>query len=91
LSNSLLIRASDGKVNDFSRERLFLSVYRSLSHRKQPITDAAAITDTIIARLIEFTNGPIVEREDLIKQSYGVLSNFDKAAVVHYKAYYPII
>jgi transcriptional regulator NrdR family protein len=89
-SGSLLVAKQSGLVEDFLREKLFLSIYRSLGHRSEAITDAVAITDTIVSDLIKKLKSPIIKREEIINASQEVLKRFDKAAEVHYKAYYPV-
>lgn len=90
LTKTLLIRKSDQKLEGFTREKLLLSIYTSLGHRKNAVSDSIAITDTIVSRLLKSVNQPIVDVDNLIKLSYDVLRHFDKAASVHYNAYYPI-
>jgi transcriptional repressor NrdR len=90
LSNTLLISNKTGKVEDFLKEKLLLSIYDSLGHRDDPIRDAAAITDTIISNVLKSLKTPLIRREVLINISHDVLKKFDKAAAVHYLAYYPV-
>lgn len=90
LTKSLLIRKSNQKLEGFTREKLLLSIYTSLGHRKNAVSDSIAITETIVSRLLKSINQPIVDVETLIKLSHDVLRHFDTAASVHYNAYYPI-
>jgi len=88
--NSLLVKNEAGAIDHFVREKLLLSIYDSLKHRKNSISDSIAITDTIVAKLISKPSTPLIERNVLINISHEVLANFDKPAAVHYLAYNPI-
>lgn len=77
-------------VEPFSREKLLLSVYESLRHRKTAPADAKALTDTIVAKLqADITNASIT-RDDVIQQASKTLQHFDKAAYTHYRAFHPL-
>jgi transcriptional repressor NrdR len=90
LSKALMIRKSETEVEPFVREKLLLSIYRSVGHRKTAINDSTAITDTICSKLIKSSTSPIIEVEYLVKLVTNTLNTFDKPAGVHYKAYNPI-
>ena len=91
LASSLVIKNRTNKIEGFQREKLFLSIYESLGHRKNPIEDSAAITDTVVSNLLERIKSPLIERSDLIKTCLVVIKNFDKTGAVHYAAYHPVI
>ncbi len=89
-SSSLLVSTKTGKVEEFLKEKLLLSIYDSLGHRKDAINDAVAITDTIMSNILKSLKTPLIDRSTLINTSVKVLTKFDKPAAVHYKAYYPV-
>jgi len=89
-SGSLIIENSSGKIEHFVKEKLLLSIYDSLGHRKDALGDSLAITDTIMSKVLNSLKTPLINRYDLINISASVLSRFDKSAAVHYKAYYPV-
>ena len=72
----------------FSRDKLLLSIYKSCSHRSNALGDAAALTDTVIKRILKSAkDGPLDSR--FIKQTVQVaLNRFDKVASVHYQAFH---
>lgn len=71
----------------FLRDKLFLSLYDSLKHRKTAISDSLGLTASIIAKLSGHNNGQISKKQ-LIETSLTVLKHFDKVAAIHYQAYY---
>ena len=89
-SNSLVITNKNDKIEDFVKEKLLLSIYDSLRHRKDSINDSISLTDTVMSRVLINLNTPVIDRNKLIRIVHGVLNRFDKSAAVHYLAYYPI-
>lgn len=87
-SYSVVIRKPTGKLEPFSRDKLFISVYFSLKHRKTALSDARAITDTIISAVGKQINGAEVDLILITSKTCEVLKRFDRAAAVHYQAYY---
>lgn len=88
LSSSI---AFERKLNDFepfSRDKLLISVYESLRHRKSALEDAQGLTDTIWSKLIPNINTAAISRVDVISITTAVLKRFDKAAAVYYAAYH---
>ncbi len=76
------------RYKPFSRDKLFLSLYDSLKHRKTALRDATALTDTIIAKALSRIKSPVIEKEELFLLTTGVLKRFDKVALVHYQAFH---
>lgn len=87
LENSLRVTSSNG-LQPFLRDRLFLDVYQSVSHRKSALTDARELTDTIIRALIPLNSKGILETSTIIKTTSETLARFDPAAKVYYDARY---
>jgi transcriptional regulator NrdR family protein len=87
-SLSWVVQPNKGSYKPFSRDKLLLSLYRSLQHRKEAIDDAAALTDTTINKLRpQVINGVVASRA--IQQVVIVaLNRFDGAASVHYQAFH---
>ncbi len=72
----------------FSRDRLFISIYESCRHRKSPVDEAAALTDTILTQALKKVQLGTINKLAVKTIAYNVLKRFDNAAAVHYKAYY---
>lgn len=81
-SKSLLVH--NKSLVAFDRDRLFLSLHKSLAHRPSAISDASALTNTIISRL-KPTAGAI-DRAQIIQVTVVALSRFDNLAAQHYAA-----
>lgn len=89
LSKSIRYETAEKRLEPFWRPILLISIYEACKHRKAPQNDANALTDTIIARLLR-KKSAVITRNELCKVTTEVLSRFDKAAAVQYKAFHPI-
>lgn len=87
-SYSLVVNKPRSKVEAFSRDKLLITVFDSLKHRKSAYSDAAALTDTIIAKVLNAISGPGVDLKEITIITEQTLSDFDHAAATHYRAYY---
>jgi hypothetical protein len=85
-----MLRASEGSLQPFLRDKLFLSIYESCKHRTDPINDASAITMNIIARLGGFSATGEVLRKELISLATEVLGHFDSTAANVYTGLHPL-
>lgn len=89
LGLSLRLEDSYGALLPFSRDKLVISLHRSLSHRKTALGDVSGLADTIIASLLANARGGVIKHDSLIEQTLLVLERFDKAAYTHYRAHHP--
>lgn len=85
----MVARPDDSRLVAFSRDALFASVHDSCRHRETSITDAGALTQTIIDQLMKLQRGGIVARHDIARTAHSVLSRFDQTAAAVYGAYHP--
>lgn len=79
-----------GALHPFLRDKLLLSIHKSLEHRPASATDASGITATVISLLQHQTDHGLLETESIAITVHEVLSNFDKAAAVHYAAFHKL-
>lgn len=89
LEHSIIVKSSSDKYEGFKKEKLLLSVYESLKHRRDVLEEALALTDTITSRLLNKLESPLLSTKIIKIHTHSVLKNFDKAASVHYKAFNP--
>ncbi|MEI9913617.1 MAG: hypothetical protein WDN66_01225 [Candidatus Saccharibacteria bacterium] len=85
---SWVVSDDKGRISHFNRDRLFISLYNSLGHRRTAISDSNSLTATVIAKLAKKPSEGHINRQDIVDTSLTCLKHFDKAAAVHYKAYY---
>lgn len=85
---SWVVQAASGELRPFLRDKLFVSLYKSLGHRPTAAADATALTATIMGRLQQTTQSAVVTPQSIIQTSTEVLQRFDKAAATTYQAYH---
>lgn len=77
-----------GALKPFSRDKLFLSLHRSLQHRSTALEDAAGLTDTVIEKLSGAVKDGVIESRTIVSTVQVALTRFDKAAGTHYAAFH---
>lgn len=82
------VKNRQGRLTPFSRDKLFLSLHKSLGHRPTAIQDAGALTDTIIRKLVTQITAGSVERITIVYAVQVSLTRFDKVASTHYAAFH---
>ena len=88
LEKSVMVEVN-GRLQPFLRDKLFASIYDSLRHRKTALSDATALTDTVIIKVLGLISDGQIEASVITSQTSEILKRFDQAAAVHYAAYHP--
>ncbi len=85
--HGLILVATKDKTNleDFLRDKLFLSIHTVLLHRKTAISDATSLTDTVI-QLILAQKKHIVPKSVIAQTIFEVLDRFDHLSALQYRA-----
>lgn len=86
---TMVITHSNGATEAFVRDRLFISLYECLKHRKTAQGDATALTDTVISKLLADFHSPQLTKRRITEVTVQILKRFDKAAATQYAAYHP--
>lgn len=86
---ALVVKRHDNGLEAFARDKLFVSLYECLKHRKTALKDATALTDTIIGKVLSGATQAQITSSDITMIATDVLKRFDKAASVQYAAYHP--
>jgi transcriptional repressor NrdR len=90
LSRSVSIINIQGSLETFSTDKLYMSIFKALSHREDALNDARHITNTITTKLLKECSDGAIEINDLKIICLNTLEKFDKVAGTYYSAYYPI-
>lgn len=72
----------------FSRDKLFLSLYKSCEHRKTALGDAKGLTETVMRKLSPLITDGSVSSRDIVQVAQVALNRFDKAASIRYQAFH---
>ena len=86
--DSWRVKAPDGSLKPFLRNKLFLSLHKSCEHRPKSVEDATSLTHTVISLLRPQTANGLLEPANIILTAQEVLKNFDASAAVHYEAFH---
>jgi len=89
LGSSVRVKSSVSALQGLSRDRLFVDVFRSLSHRKSALSDASGLTDTILSQLVAESSNGIVTTSEIINKTTETLRRFDNVAATVYSAHHP--
>jgi transcriptional regulator NrdR family protein len=85
-----LVRGSNGRLSPFARDKLFISLFASLQHRKTSLKDAGALADTVIQKLTPAITDGNLPASTITTVAQVALNRFDKPASVHYQAMHPL-
>jgi transcriptional regulator NrdR family protein len=83
-----LIRTGNRRLESFSRDKLFLSIYSSCQHRKTALSDAAGLTETVMSNLLGQDEKGIIKAASIKQVAQVALSRFDTVAATHYLAFH---
>ena len=72
----------------FLRDKLLLSVHQSLGHRPTALSDALALTHTIVGKIGDSTDQGRIGSADIANATLKALRRFDAAAATMYQAYH---
>lgn len=84
-----MVKDLGGDLHPFSPEKLLISIYQSLAHRKTAVEDATAVCRTVIDQVRRQSQEAVVERDTLVSVAATTLDRFDTLAGTHYGAYHP--
>lgn len=87
-TTSLLVTDKTGHSEPFQRDKLFVSLLSACGHRKTAQRDAAALTNTTLAKLYPQIVSATISAATITETALEVLKRFDKAAAVQYAAYH---
>jgi len=78
----------NGQLAPFDRDKLFISLHKSLQHRPSAISDARGLSDTITAYIMSSTTHGQIAARTIFESALNTLQLFDKAAASHYEAFH---
>ena len=87
LSGSILVYTGSHS-EPFNRDKLFTSIHDSLKHRKSPVYDATALTDTIINKVVTIITNPKLDTSIIRDICHDTLQKYDSVAATHYAAFH---
>lgn len=88
LAAAWIVKSKQGALQPFSRDKLLISLFNCLKHRKTAINDATGLTDTVIAKLSGAAKDGSLEAKTMQQTVQVALNRFDKAASIQYQAFH---
>ena len=82
-----MVRKPHNQLEPFSRDALFLTVHKSCEHRPDAVSDASALTEIVVDRLLRTAQAEVAV-EVIVAATAEVLGRFDATAKTVYTAYY---
>lgn len=89
-ASSFVVQKSNSQLTSFVRDKLFVSIFKSCGHRPDPITDAMALTDTVLSKIPDVAKDGLIPASKLTALTLSTLKRFDTAAAVQYEAFHPL-
>lgn len=86
-SGSWRVLGNNGRLHPFSRDKLFISLYDSLQHRRSAIHDADSLATTVISKLSPLVKDGVIKSSDIVTVTQVALNRFDSVGSVHYGAF----
>jgi transcriptional regulator NrdR family protein len=74
-------------IEPFLRDKLFLSIYQSISHLKEPVAQAHYLTNTVLRHILKEVDGPLITTDKIALITVQTLKRYNAAAAVRYLAF----
>ncbi len=90
LAASLMVTDTTSHLEPFWRDKLLISLYDSLKHRKTATQDASALCDTVCGLVLARVQHAKLSTDQINTLVLEVLQRFDNAAATHYQAFHQL-
>jgi transcriptional regulator NrdR family protein len=88
LTDVLRAKKRSGTLEHFERDKLFLSIYRSVDHLPESIGLARELTDTVLGKLFrKKPMSPIIDTFEISRLTAQTLKAFNAASSVRYLSF----
>lgn len=82
------VKTPSKPLTPFNRDKLLLSLHRSIQHRPNALKDASGLVNTVISKLQAIASDGYLTNKQIIQTVQVALNRFDKAGSVHYQAFH---
>jgi transcriptional regulator NrdR family protein len=88
LDDSLKVAKRNSKIEPFVRDKLFLSIYRSVDHLDKPVFVSTHLTNNVLRHILKLKPlNPVVSSANIADITAKVLKNYNAAASVRYLSF----
>lgn len=85
METSILVRKNSGSLEPFFSNKLFISLYKSIDHRKNAQNEAYVLMQTICAQLLPAMNKEL-SSSIIAEHTITALKHFDPVGAVKYQS-----
>jgi transcriptional repressor NrdR len=87
LEQAVRVSKKSGVLEPFYRDKLFMSIYKSVDNLEAPVKLATALTNTVLRRIIKQSSYAVISSEQINLLCAQVIKRYDAAAGVRYLSY----
>jgi transcriptional regulator NrdR family protein len=88
LSIALVVKKRSNALQAFHRDKILISIYKSIEHKKNASIDAGYLTQTVIQKLLKTPNiGSFIKTSDISRVTSLVLKRYDAASSIKYLSF----
>jgi transcriptional regulator NrdR family protein len=88
LTTALLVKKRSGALEEFQRDKILISIARSIEHRKNISQAASELTNSVLTQLlITKPVSTIISTEDISHMTSIVLKRYDAVSAIKYLSY----
>lgn len=88
LSTALLVKKRSGALEEFQRDKILISIARSIEHRKNTSQAASELTNSVLSQLlIKKPVSSIISTNDISHMTSIVLKRYDAVSSIKYLSY----
>ena len=88
LGEALRVEKRDGGIEPFHRDKLYISIYKSIDHIPNPAVTSSHLTNNILRHMYKTKPfGPVVSSPTISKHAATALKHFNAAASVRYLSF----
>ena len=83
-----VVQYPGGTLQPFLRDKLFISIHKSVQHRPTALQDAIGLTNTAINNVTKEVENGSLKAQAIAKAAYVTLKRFDQPAAISYQAFH---
>ena len=88
LDEALRVEKRNSGIEPFYRDKLYISIYKSIDHMPDPAVNASYLTNNVLRHMYKTKPfGPVVPSSTISKHAATTLKNFNAAASVRYLSF----
>jgi transcriptional repressor NrdR len=87
LEQAIRVSKKDGSIEPFYRDKVFLSIFKTVDHLSNPVNIATALSNTVLRHMYKVGSSAVISSEQITMLCAQVIKRYDAAAGVRYLSY----